>query len=246
MQPTADFSAPKLARSLLRRRRDGALATLLRSSGAPYCSLVNLASHPDGSPILLLSRLAVHTRNLLVDSRASLMLDERAEGDPLEGARIMLLGKAVEADPADVPLCRRRYLSAHPGAAGYIDFTDFSLFRFATTGLHLVAGFGRIVDLEPSQYLTDISDAAALIEIEAEAIAHLHADHLGTLNLYATRLLGAGAGDWRCTGIDPDGLDLQAGRTTLRLDFPERVQTPAALRGMLKRMADLARAAEKS
>ena len=96
MQPTTDFDAGRLARSLLRRRRQGALATLMSGSGAPYCSLVNLASHPDGSPILLISRLALHTRNILGDDRVSLMLDERAEGDPLEGARIMLAGRAEE------------------------------------------------------------------------------------------------------------------------------------------------------
>src|SRR5580700_1010345 len=96
MQSTADFDPEKVARSLLRRSRQGALATLMAGSGDPYCSLVNVASHPDGSPILLISRLAVHTKNILADPRVSLMLDERAEGDPLEGSRIMLSGHAEE------------------------------------------------------------------------------------------------------------------------------------------------------
>src|SRR3979409_2249160 len=96
MQPTADFSPAALAKGLLRRSRQGALATLMAESGDPYCSLVNLASHPDGSPILLISRLALHTKNILGDPRVSLMLDERAAGDPLEGARIMLAGTAEE------------------------------------------------------------------------------------------------------------------------------------------------------
>src|SRR6202166_2515470 len=96
MQPTIDFDPARLTRSLLRRSRQGALATLMTGSGDPYCSLVNVASHPDGAPILLISRLALHTRNLLADSRVSLMLDERAEGDPLEGSRIMLAGHAEE------------------------------------------------------------------------------------------------------------------------------------------------------
>src|SRR5476649_3025998 len=102
MQPSPDFDAGRLARSLLRRSRQGALATLMAGSGDPYCSLVNLASHPDGSPILLISRLAVHTKNILADARVSLMLDERAAGDPLEGARIMLAGRAEEAGAEDV------------------------------------------------------------------------------------------------------------------------------------------------
>src|SRR5450755_277902 len=108
MQPTVDFDAAKLARLLLRRSRQGALATLMAGSGDPYCSLVNVASHPDGSPILLISRLALHTRNILGDARVSLMLDERPGGDPLEGARIMLAGRAEEAGGDAVALLRRR------------------------------------------------------------------------------------------------------------------------------------------
>src|SRR3954462_790654 len=113
MQPTADFSPPKVAKGLLRKSRQGALATLMTGTGDPYCSLVNLASHPDGSPILLISRLALHTKNILADPRVSLMLDERAPGDPLEGARIMLAGRAEQVSQDDTAIPRRRYLNAH-------------------------------------------------------------------------------------------------------------------------------------
>ena len=243
MQLTPDFDPGKVARSLLRRSRQGALATLMAGSGDPYCSLVNVASHPDGSPILLISRLAVHTRNLLGDARVSLMLDERAEGDPLEGSRIMLAGRAEEASADDLPVLRRRYLNAHPSAEAFVNFKDFSFFRIRPSAAHLVAGFGRIVDLKPELFLTDISDAGALLEAEQGAIDHMNADHRDAMNLYATKLLGAEAADWRCTGCDPDGMDMQAGTTTLRLDFPRRIATPAALRQMLKELADQARAA---
>ena len=242
MQPTADFDAGRLARSLLRRSRQGALATLMTGSGDPYCSLVNVATHPDGSPILLISRLAVHTRNILDDSRVSLMLDERAEGDPLEGSRIMLMGRAEEAVASDEDILRRRYLNTHPSAERFVEFQDFSFYRIRPSAIHLVAGFGRIVDLKPEQFLTDISDAGALLQAEQEAIEHINSDHRDTNNLYATKLLGAEAADWRCTGCDPDGLDLQAGGKTLRLDFSERVTGPGELRKMLVKLADRARA----
>src|SRR6185369_15764816 len=109
MQPTADFDPGRLTRSLLRRSRQGALATLMAGSGDPYCSLVNVASHADGAPILLISRLALHTRNILADNRVSLMLDERTASDPLEGARIMLSGRAEEAQGDNMTILRRRY-----------------------------------------------------------------------------------------------------------------------------------------
>src|ERR1700682_5082881 len=242
MQPTADFDPVKLAGSLLRRRRQGALATLRPGSSDPYCSLVNVASHGDGSPILLISRLALHTQNILADARISLMLDERAEGDPLEGSRIMLAGRAEEASDDDAAILRRRYLNAHPSAEAFVDFKDFSFFRIRPHAAHLVAGFGRIVDLKPEQFLTEIADAGALLDAEQGAVEHMNEDHRDAIHLYATKLLGADLADWRCTGCDPDGIDMQAGTAPLRLDFPERVTGPGELRKMLVKLADEARA----
>ena len=137
---------------------------------------------------------------------------------------------------------RRRYLSAHPSAEAFVNFKDFSFFRIQPSGMHLVAGFGRIVDLKPEQFLTDISEASALVEAEQGAIDHMNADHRDATKLYTTKLLGADAADWRCTGCDPDGIDLQAGGKILRLDFPERVTGPGELRRMLVKLAEEARA----
>ncbi|HEY2245976.1 MAG TPA: DUF2470 domain-containing protein [Bradyrhizobium sp.] len=242
MQPTADFNPSGTAKSLLRKSRQGGLATLMAGSGDPYCSLVNVATHPDGSPILLISRLAAHTKNILADVRVSLMLDERAAGDPLEAARIMLAGRAEVADDDNRELLRRRYLNAHPSAEAYADFGDFAFFRIRPAGTHLVAGFGRILDLKPEQFLTNVRDASALIEVEQGAIEHMNTDHREAMNLYATRLLGAESADWCCTGCDPDGMDMQAGRAILRLDFPTRVTGPGELRKMLVQLAGEARA----
>lgn len=242
MDPSATVKPARLTRSLLARRRQGALATLMPESGDPYCSLVNVGSMPDGSPVLLISRLAIHTRNILNDPRVSLMLDERAPGDPLEGARIMLAGTAEETQGDDAGLARRRYLAAHPSAEDFAGFKDFSFFKIVPKGVHLVAGFGRIVDLEPRDFLTDLSGAEALVEAEPDIVAHMNADHMDTMNLYAVKLLGASEGAWRCTGCDPEGLDLQDDGRTLRLDFPQRIVTPAALRQALKALAARAKA----
>jgi putative heme iron utilization protein len=214
----------------------------MAGSGDPYCSLVNVASHADASPILLISRLALHTKNILADNRVSLMLDERAAGDPLEGARIMLAGRAEEAAGEAAGTLRRRYLSAHPSAEAFVDFKDFSFFRVIPSAAHLVAGFGRIIDLTPAQFLTEIGDAGELLEAEQGAVAHMNEDHREAMNLYATKLLGAESADWTSTGCDPDGMDMQAGAVVLRLDFPERVTSGMALRKMLVRLAGEARA----
>jgi len=243
MQPTPDFDPQAVAKKLLREGRSGALATLMTGTGDPYCSLVNVATAADGAPLLLLSRLAVHTKNLLRDPRVSLMLDERREGDPLQGARVMLLGTAAATDD---PTARRRYLDRQPEAEAFADFGDFSFYQIALKGAHLVAGFGRIVDLKPSELLVDLSGADALVAAEPEVVDHMNRDHADAVGLYATRLLGAADGPWRCVGCDPEGLDLQCERTGLRLPFPQRISSPGVLRQVLKELAEKARGALSS
>ncbi len=239
MTTDAPFDPKMAAKRLLREARSGALATLMAGSGGPYCSLVNVATAVDGSPLLLLSRLAVHTRNFLADPRVSLMLDERKDGDPLQGARVMLMGAIAATDDPDA---RRRYLQRHPDAALFADFADFAIYRVALSGAHLVAGFGRIVDLTPTELLTNVEDAGDLIGAEDDVIAHVNGDHAETCRLYATKLLGAPDGEWHCVGCDPEGMELQNGRVARWLPFPQRVRGAGPLRSVLKQLADDARA----
>ena len=172
------------------------------------------------------------------------MIDERKQGDPLESARIMLMGTLLgSAEPIAADEIRRRYLVRQPEAEMYVGFTDFSFYRMALKGAHLVAGFGRIVDLMPEDILTPTVDAAELIAAEPDIIAHMNEDHAEACRLYAAKLLGAADGAWRCVGCDPEGLELQFERTALRLPFPQRVRAPGVLRAVLKQLAEQARAA---
>jgi heme oxygenase (biliverdin-IX-beta and delta-forming) len=237
---TAEFNPKAAAKKLLREGRSGALATLLPGTGDPYCSLVNVATAADGAPLLLISTLAVHTKNILADARVSLMLDERKEGDPLQGARVMLMGTAAATDDAEA---RRRYLARQPEAEEFAGFADFAIYAITLKAAHLVAGFGRIVDLKPADLLTPVDDAAELVAAEPDIVAHMNGEHADAVRLYATRLLGAADGAWRCVGCDPEGLELQLDRTALRLPFPQRVKSPGVLRQMLKQMTEQARAA---
>ncbi len=238
MTPDSAFDPQIAAKKLLREGRSGALASLMPGSGDPYCSLVNVATAADGAPLMLLSTLAIHTKNLLADGRVSLMLDERKEGDPLEGARVMLMGTCSKNTDSSAA---SSYLRRHPEAEQFASFGDFAFYRMQIARAHLVAGFGRIVDLKPAEILTDVSDAGALLAAEADAIAHMNADHAEACRLYATKLLGAADGDWRCAGIDPEGIELQKGSVALRLPFPQRVTAPGPLRAVLKQLAEQAR-----
>ena len=240
MKPNPDFDPKLAAKKLLREGRSGALATLLPPAGDPYCSLVNVATAADGAPLLLISQLALHTKNITADARVSLMLEERREGDPLQGGRVMLQGRARLTDD---PEARRRYLDRQPEAEMFAGFADFAFYRMELKAAHLVAGFGRIVDLKPQDILTDTADAAELVAAEPGILAHMNDDHADAVRLYATKLLGAPDGEWRCVGCDPEGLELQHGRTALRLPFRQRVRSTGVLRQVLKQMADEARTA---
>jgi len=242
--PEADFDAVAVAKGLLRATRAGALGTIDRNTGHPFGSLVNVATDADGSPLILVSRLATHTANLEKDARASLLLASVGRGDPLAHPRLTVLGAfapVARDDVAELRL-RRRFLARHPKSELYAGFADFSFWRLAVVSAHLNAGFARAADLKASELMTDLSGAQDLIDAEAGALAHMNADHAEAIRLYATKLLGADDGPWRLTGIDPEGIDLAQGDATLRLPFLQRVTTAEALRKALVDFAAQARA----
>jgi len=228
------------ARQLMRTALKGALATLDRETGHAYASLVLVATEPDGAPVFLISRLALHTRNLERDARASLLLDGTdGLGDAMTGSRLTLIG---QARPTPSATARHRFLARHPGAEGYAGFADFSFYSLEFTRGHYIGGFGRIVDLEPPSLLTGIADAGDLIAAELDIVAHMNADHADAVALYATELAKAPAGAWRMCGIDPDGVDLLHRTNTARIDFPTPVRTPGAARQALVALVQQARA----
>jgi putative heme iron utilization protein len=241
------FSPVAAARTLLRTVRTGALATLAAGSGDPFASLVTVATLPDGTPVLLLSDLALHTRNAKADPRASLLLASAGgEGDPLAGARVSVGGRLrrLEKGTDEDAAARRRFLMRHPDAAGYAGFADFSVFVMEVSGAHLVAGFGRIVEIAAADLLLDLTGAEQLVGGEKGAVDHMNEDHTDALALYATKLCGEPDGLWITTGLDPEGIDLMTrdGGKSARLLFPDRVRTSAELRGVLVKLAQAARA----
>lgn len=216
------------ARLLLRRARTGTLATLNRDSGFPYASLVNLGCDVEGRPVILVSALAWHSRNLQADDRASVMVAELpAVGDALTGPRVTVTGRFR---PVQDPHLRRRYLGRHPAAERYVDFGDFAFWRLEPELVHAIAGFGRIETLPPDEVFPSHTE---IVSIEPDAVKHMNDDHADAANHYATALLGGKPGAWRMAGIDPDGADLVKDADVLRLSFAEPVHTASALRAAL-------------
>jgi hypothetical protein len=232
----ADFDPIAESKRLLRVTRSGALAAV-EADGAPFASLVNVATDVDGAPILLVSGLSRHTRLIAADPRVSLLLAQAGKGDPLAHPRLTLMGRLARTEDARA---RRRFLARHPKSALYADFPDFAFLRMEIVKAHLNGGFARAAELEAGHVLTPIVGAQALIEIEEDALAHMNADHPEAVAAYAA-LAKAGEGTWRLSGIDPEGVDLASGDKSARLPFPERVTDAAQLRRILAALAQQGR-----
>jgi putative heme iron utilization protein len=148
----ASEAAARGARALLAAESVGVLSTIsVHRVGFPYGSVTPYALSTAGAPLLLLSRLAAHTKNLQADPRASLFVGDRsAAEDPQAGARISLLGRVAPLPAADDPDARSLYLARWPRAADYLALGDFSFWRLHVEEARLIAGFGEIRWLDGS------------------------------------------------------------------------------------------------
>jgi putative heme iron utilization protein len=219
------------ARRLLRSCDRAALATSLR--GAPYASLVLVAADLDASPLLLLSDLAQHSRNIAFEPRVSLLFDATEDHpDPLAGPRLTVLGRAKAVDDGRL---LERFTARHPSASLYAGFADFHLYRVGVDRAHLVAGFGRIEWVEAGELLF-APDTRALAAAEPAILAQINAHHSDAITFHALRLLGRAGSGWRMTGLDPEGVDLRCAGDTARLDFPSPVLSPEAARAALAQL----------
>ncbi|OIR08005.1 pyridoxamine 5'-phosphate oxidase [mine drainage metagenome] len=205
-------------RKILRAANRAALGTILAGEERPYVSLVTTATDYDGSPLLLLSRLADHTRNLDADTHVSLLFDGTAGyANPQQGPRVTLMGR-IEHCPA--PRVRQRFLGRHPGAALYADFADFAFYRVQLERVHWVGGFARARWLDQGL----ACDWALSERFEAAAPAllqELNNGQTALLTTLANQVLKKRGKGWQAVAIDADGIDLKRENSILRLAFPQ-------------------------
>jgi len=245
-------AAPRLspaeeARTLVAATNVAALATLT-ADGDPWASLVTYGALPDGSPVLCLSRLAEHGRNLAADQRASLMITQPdPPADPLAAARVTLAGRAQRAaGPAALAEARAAHLIAVPAAVTYVDFSDFSLWVLHVTRVRWVGGYGRMDSASGEAYAAAAADPVAVSA--ASAVAHLNRDHADALRVIAQALGGyPDATAAQCSGLDRRGIDLAVhtprGRAPARVAFPVALDASSQLRAATVELTRRARAA---
>lgn len=218
--PAADLPKDnKLAARLVARAcRKATLASILAGDGAPYASLVTVALDHDLAPILLLSALSDHSRNIAADARVSLLFDGTdGHPNPQTGPRVTLTGRAERSDD---PRLRARFLAVHPGAALYAGFGDFSIWRVMPQRLHFVGGFGRAVWI----------DAPFGLPPEAMAALSPAEDAIRGQRLSVGGLDGAVAA-WDC-----DGIDVIHNESSFRIAFASPAETVAKARKSLENL----------
>lgn len=227
--PAADSPAWQ-ARRLLRAARGACLAT--SAKGQPFASLVTPGVMSDGSLLLLLSRLAEHTRHLMADPRCSVMASGVAEtANPQTTPRITVTGVAEVVEDAAM---KARYLAIHPYAELYAGFGDFATWRIVPQAGVLVGGFARAFRLKAAELGPDAVSREAVLAAEAGVLAHMNADHADALAAIA----GAPA---RMVTCDVDGFDVLIGEGTRRVAWAAPVTGADGVRAELVRLAKQAR-----
>jgi heme iron utilization protein len=229
-------SLAEKARTLMHVGRIGTLATNSRKhSGWPFGSMMPYALDSRGSPVFLVSSMAVHAQNLQADPRASLFVAQPGiTGDPLGAARVTLMG---EITPADSEF-RELYLSKYENAQYWIDFDDFSLIRLDVRDVYFVGGFGIMgwvpADLYQGASPDPLADHAPRI------IEDMNADHAAALVSLARVYAGLEAEDARMTSVDRLGFEmrLRTGERVhgTRVAFPEPALTLGECRTVLVEM----------
>ncbi|MER9233255.1 HugZ family protein [Mesorhizobium sp. M0622] len=240
-----DAEAIRLAKTLIRSARFGALAVIEPGTVSPLASRVGVATDIDGTPLILVSMLSAHTGAILADPRCSLLVGEPGKGDPLAHPRLTLVCRAVRLQRGSNEHARteRRYLNRNPKAKLYAGLGDFSIFRLEPERASLNGGFGKAYLLDR----TDLVATGAIVEElaagEQSALDHMNADHLDAIALYAGHFGGASGDGWTVAGFDADGMDLVSGDNVCRVFFPNPLQAARDLRPVLVDMAKAARSA---
>ena len=237
------MSLSQEARQFLRSTHSGILSThSAKFEGYPFGSVAPFVLNHDCQPIILISNIAEHTKNIIANPKVSLVVFGGTD-DLQANARLTLLGDAIRIDKEDAHL-RARYLRYIPQAASYFDMHDFAFYRIQITQTRYIAGFGKMswmtgIDMTPP--------ANQLAEVETSIIEHMNADHSDSLIAYCEHFHGILPQSAEMLGIDCDGIDVKAvnengGSLTLRFNFEAPISDAASARAALVAMSKLARA----
>ncbi|MGH8651993.1 MAG: HugZ family protein [Gammaproteobacteria bacterium] len=224
------------ARRLLLGGYHGVLSTLsVEAPGYPFGSVVPYCLDRQGWPVILISRIAQHTKNILADPKVSLIVCEDSAHDIQATARLTCLANAepIADGNGDTPA---RYYRYFPQARGYHQTHDFEFYRLALVRARYIGGFGSIHWLAPEQLLRPNPFSP---EQEQTMVQHMNEDHQKALVRYCeNQRIPVSADDKPAmAGVDSEGFHLRLGARIVRFEFGGAVSTPLEVRAELVGMA---------
>lgn len=225
------------ARRFTRGQLSGVLSTISkRLDGFPFGSVSPFMLDHAGRPIILISDIAEHTKNIEADPRVSIIVQPYSTDMQVTG-RTTVIGRAERLTDKDE--LGPRYLRYFPQAEGYFAMHDFNFYRIEPVKIRWIGGFGRIFWVDPEAYL---AAPGTLLEAENGILAHMNADHADTLCAYCRHTHGMDTASAEMIGIDPDGFDVRADERVVRFAFAAPVMDAQTARAALVEMAQQCRA----
>ena len=209
-EPTVpEPSYAERARTLVHLGRIGSLSTLSQKRpGWPFGSVMPYGSDERGRPSFLISTMAMHTQNIMGDSRASLLVTQsETDGDPLGAGRVTLVGNVSRVSEEKRKQVRDLYLGRYENAKYWVDFSDFALYQMEVVDVYYVGGFGVMGWVAAEDYAQ--SEADPLADSASEIIRHMNADHAASLALLARSFGEAGVEEAAMTSVDRLGFHLR-------------------------------------
>lgn len=237
IRPT-DHEARKLARVLLRGARFGALAVLDPQTGFPLATRTLVGTDLDGAPVILISRLAAHTRALIADPRCSLLVGEPRKGDPLAWPRLTAPGRAipVEKGSPEENVIRRRFLRRHPKSALYASFEDFQFYKIDLANAFLNGGFGKSYNILREELLIQSPLTAELALNELYCLSEVASLDPDFSNVMANKYSHGKSYNWELSGLDASGIDFAHGEHIVRVELDEPAQDTKGLIAAFKKL----------
>jgi heme iron utilization protein len=217
------------ARTLLLQESFGVLSTVsIDLPGYPFGSVTPYCTDRLCRPIIYISHIAQHTKNIVADSRVSLTVVEKTDSDDVQAqGRVTCIGDARPVAAADDDV-RERYFRYFPPARQYERTHGFEFFRLELVRVRFIGGFGQIFWVEPSAFMTANPFSRP---DEGRIIQHMNKDHAEALSRYV------GGGPAEMVGIDGEGFDVLRAGKKIRIPFKTPVTNMEEARAALVEMA---------
>lgn len=227
------------AQQFLFGAQKGVLSThSVKFEGYPFGSVTPYVLNHQGMPVILISSIAEHTKNIIQNANISLMVFNN-EDDLQANARLTLLAKAEQTDK-DNALMRARYLRYMPQAESYFSAHDFSFYTLHITHGRYIAGFGKMGWIEGDDFQIPTNP---LFTEESTILDHMNQDHSENLTAYCQHYHQVEAQQAKMVGIDSLGFDVRTGAAqTLRFNFEQPISNAQEARAALVAMAKTCRA----